>query len=655
MSNPRNNFDREQAKANSSHSAARPSSATVPDWQGHSHHGNPAYSQAPPNYTAATPQFYSNTPQQMPPQSFEGFRPHPPQYHDRGMDPGTVYPPASAAPSTDPSRSQIIDAFEQRISHIHFPDPHLGVAPTGNGAGSIFDTTRLAPTGSMQQSDGHGRPALHESPPPYRAEQAAPGMRTAGNVRVRTERSRRRLLNEQAHGQPYRAEQSQYPSHGSQSGFGHRPGDGSTPTPWALYGPMGAPSGVYHYPSQFSQPPTDQYRAFASNFGPAFDQQFEHPIFQDSPNMNNTGTGFGMAFEGPNSVGGPYRHSPGYFRSDSVDPALQSHAMAGYMQNVNQAVEAAEQEYEPQGHAPNTLASHLGGFGDRTAPVERAALARARAIAVQRTRQMQYLQFRSQRAAPRAPPPAQIQHFSTLSATDSSHDRDCPICQDPYDDDGHSAIQLQNVACTHVFGLSCLQEWVNSGMQNSHRCPSCRQSLAGALAGARPGRPSDAIDPPEAPMRGIGLRTGSYRMSSSMEEQMRVMQEQITQAHQDSHPAHPQDPPSAFGPATGSHPPPTPRIRPRGQAFRDLRERTEELMRRARATHQQQLVRFDADAALRTANAQVVGMQEASALVTRIANERTALILRQQAQINSVRDSMLRQVQHTRSRAEGPN
>jgi hypothetical protein len=90
--------------------------------------------------------------------------------------------------------------------------------------------------------------------------------------------------------------------------------------------------------------------------------------------------------------------------------------------------------------------------------------------------------LRALRAARQAPPPAQIQHFSTLLSNDSAHEPECAICQESYDDKEHTAIRLQKVNCIHVFGRSCLQQWVNSGMGNAHRCPNCRRDITAALS-----------------------------------------------------------------------------------------------------------------------------------------------------------------------------
>ncbi|KAF1828287.1 hypothetical protein BDW02DRAFT_574990 [Decorospora gaudefroyi] len=94
------------------------------------------------------------------------------------------------------------------------------------------------------------------------------------------------------------------------------------------------------------------------------------------------------------------------------------------------------------------------------------------------------------RAQRRKPSTATIQKYTALPASDPSHDAECPICQEPYCDREHVAIKLQNTHCDHVFGRTCLQEWVNSGMDNAHRCPICRQSIVSALTS-----PSRSVDP----------------------------------------------------------------------------------------------------------------------------------------------------------------
>ncbi|KAH8712107.1 hypothetical protein GQ44DRAFT_776303 [Phaeosphaeriaceae sp. PMI808] len=101
------------------------------------------------------------------------------------------------------------------------------------------------------------------------------------------------------------------------------------------------------------------------------------------------------------------------------------------------------------------------------------------------------------------PLPAKLQFFRTLPATDPSLDPECPICHIEYNDTDHPAIRPRHVACTHVFGRDCLQAWINSGMCNAHRCPSCRQTLAGAL-GLQDPDIARLIPPPDYDRRPYG-------------------------------------------------------------------------------------------------------------------------------------------------------
>jgi hypothetical protein len=100
-----------------------------------------------------------------------------------------------------------------------------------------------------------------------------------------------------------------------------------------------------------------------------------------------------------------------------------------------------------------------------------------------------------------APPPAHIEHFTALPTDNTSTAADCIICQEPYDNNEHAAIQLRNVTCTHIFGRACLQKWVNSRMANAHRCPSCRQDISGAFAHAAETPQSAAVNDHEVPSR----------------------------------------------------------------------------------------------------------------------------------------------------------
>ncbi|KAH7412274.1 hypothetical protein DE146DRAFT_642721 [Phaeosphaeria sp. MPI-PUGE-AT-0046c] len=87
---------------------------------------------------------------------------------------------------------------------------------------------------------------------------------------------------------------------------------------------------------------------------------------------------------------------------------------------------------------------------------------------------------------------AHIKHFTSIPATGTTEDPECPICFEDYDELAHRAVRLQNVVCDHIFGRSCIQAWVNSQMPNAHRCPSYRRSIVGALAGTGPSPPRAA-------------------------------------------------------------------------------------------------------------------------------------------------------------------
>ncbi|KAF2008130.1 hypothetical protein P154DRAFT_528754 [Amniculicola lignicola CBS 123094] len=76
---------------------------------------------------------------------------------------------------------------------------------------------------------------------------------------------------------------------------------------------------------------------------------------------------------------------------------------------------------------------------------------------------------------------ARLTRFSPVNG-ESLDDPNCPICQEPYSQQGdHIAAQLQCLACSHVFGKSCLEAWANSGMMNARNCPICRRPIGGAF------------------------------------------------------------------------------------------------------------------------------------------------------------------------------
>lgn len=52
----------------------------------------------------------------------------------------------------------------------------------------------------------------------------------------------------------------------------------------------------------------------------------------------------------------------------------------------------------------------------------------------------------------------------------------CSICKEPYHDEGHIAVKT---VCHHIFGKSCLAEWMDIGQETFGTCPICRHVLWG--------------------------------------------------------------------------------------------------------------------------------------------------------------------------------
>ncbi|KAF2832483.1 hypothetical protein CC86DRAFT_377645 [Ophiobolus disseminans] len=680
MSNPQNNFQREHAKPTSSNAALGSFSVAAPRRQRPSaYQSNPAYNQAELDYTATTaPPTYLNNPRPHPhvrSGALEGFYPYPSQYNEQTHDFNQVHLPASGA----------VDTSTYRSLHPNITRPQTRL-------NSGFDTAPLTQTAQWQQPPSDRRPAFHESPPPYRAHQATPDVRSLEDIhsevlRFRAERVRRGALGRSAYGQPYQQEQNHQLVHNvPHHEYGQQVEEGSVPVYPTYYESLGAQNGVYQDSSQFAQLPTGQFPTLSSAFASGVDRNFDQPVFQDPAYISNTGfelpansnSGFGMPTGGLHVVG----NVPGSLLS-AVDPGSAMHHLAngGYMQNVERAWEAVEQygPANPQQEGDifsNTPAPQYGSFtgtGDRhdmtaaQARVQELVEQRTRQVQVsmeQRSRHMQYARWRARRPVDlRPPPPAHVQHFTTLPAADSSHDADCPICHDPYDDGEHTAIQLQNVACTHVFGHCCLQEWVNSGMQNAHKCPSCRQSLAGALAVPQNRPPRNPYAAPTGP---ADESTASVSMLPGPRQRRQAVLEDMARATWEAreYRARQESDQRDFVAPLQTHVPTTvrrggavaepsaPSNPPERTTPNDYRQLAQDLINRTMARNQQQLARFDAEAAARTANAQATGLQEASALVARIAEERTAIVQRQQEQTAYMRERVVREVQgFARSRA----
>jgi hypothetical protein len=130
-----------------------------------------------------------------------------------------------------------------------------------------------------------------------------------------------------------------------------------------------------------------------------------------------------------------------------------------------------------------------------------------------------------------APLPAHVEHFTTLPTDDPTYDTDCVICQELYEENDHAAIQLQKANCSHVFGRACLQKWVNSGMGNAHRCPSCRQDIAGAFSRAVPTAPHTTANGTELPTR-LPVLVGGADSTERTRLTLDNMQRQLSELHQ---------------------------------------------------------------------------------------------------------------------------
>jgi hypothetical protein len=261
---------------------------------------------------------------------------------------------------------------------------------------------------------------------------------------------------------------------------------------------------------------------------------------------------------------------------------------------------------------------------------------------------------RIRRIARPPPPRAQIQYFTTLSTSDATHDPECPICQEDYDDDGHTAIRLQNVPCDHVFGLGCLQEWVNSGMTNAHHCPSCRQSMSGALSypepprsyvpGPVPGSWRSALREPQLPHQALSPFPDSSTLMGAEEDPWRDLNDgqtlstpRMAGVEQHSLPAY--SPLQSRFSSRSALPVQfdtfQPAIQHQEPQMESVRHLGANVLPETHVSHRQQLAVFDMDAARRVETATALGPGEASAMATRLAAERAAIVLQQEAQIRA--------------------
>ncbi|KAF2116197.1 hypothetical protein BDV96DRAFT_45220 [Lophiotrema nucula] len=64
---------------------------------------------------------------------------------------------------------------------------------------------------------------------------------------------------------------------------------------------------------------------------------------------------------------------------------------------------------------------------------------------------------------------------TTKTNMKSSTSTDCPICLLPFST-RDLPIRL-NTPCQHVFGRTCLEQWISSDRPNANTCPLCREVL----------------------------------------------------------------------------------------------------------------------------------------------------------------------------------
>jgi hypothetical protein len=431
--------------------AAENSSGMAQERPGRSSYYDRARDQVQPDHRAAVLQSI-----QVPSQGFHGT---PPRSHRHHGPPLSLQIDQAPTWATPPLESY---AALERYTHPYmrayaYHDPSIQ-APTLPSTSSYYNAAGLAPA---QPGAGHRRSALHGGWTPFLPDQRARG----------------RPNDAQSSPQPYLEEQTAPPSNGRPFyGCDTRPEDGGAQPPTMAQGD------VYQYPAYFSQPITGQYRAYASAPRTTFAQDLDDRFLRrrldndslDSYRNTQQGMATSMLVEG-SPTGGPAHGYAEETSSPTEREALQAFGSGDILEFSQELLTYEQQLRLLQAETHRRDVNSDATAGGRQASMDR----RAQALLALRAG------VGHARRAPRArpPPPAQVQHFSTLRASDPSHDTDCPICQDPYDDDEHPAIRPHNVSCTHVFGRGCLQEWCNSGMDNAHKCPSCRQSLAGALAG----------------------------------------------------------------------------------------------------------------------------------------------------------------------------
>lgn len=669
MSGPQNNSRHSLGKPSSSHAVTGQSSgAAQPHWQGpiqghHLSHGH--VNSDPTAVTSPPPYLESYRPDGLMVSSF-GFNIRQPGDHGQAhqtpnyfdSDPHSMFAHAQSHPGA------INYGFQP-------PPPHAGAPLLPGDSNFTANGSRFGQAVPMNRSQGDERMAPHRAPPAPHTGRSIPGNTTFGPpVRSGSRRSeivRRRQLNTPSSSAAQGARQN------SRRSLFVTPETSNSPAASMNANEANSmpQSHDYHYRTFIAQNYPDSVQApvpnmedlFAHAFTQPFAQNPQQPGWATSPStaMPSSSSGLqvpldprhlvhGSAVHGESFPGNTYDTSAPVSRSTSMN-GVDRATMPSFTPAAAQPQEThnqLQQIYEYYGVPP---ASASGSTTDPTGAGEDLAAARARRMALLERRSRQLQNFRRGMRATNRPSPAQLKHYTTLLASDSSHDVECPICQEPYDDEKHPAIQLQNVACTHVFGRSCLQEWCNSGMDNAHKCPSCRQSIEGALDSASVRRR------PRSPESRMASRTGpsSFRPDTLPRGQDEWLRDRFQRpagydpAQWDAHvqqlqgqllnstpPTHPflaqQSGPRASGRLMGTS----------SQAL----QAPEQQLLFNRAFQRQEMSRFDANAARRIANASATGYREAHALMAQIARERAALVARQEdEQFRALHERAIREYQ----------
>jgi hypothetical protein len=190
-------------------------------------------------------------------------------------------------------------------------------------------------------------------------------------------------------------------------------------------------------------------------------------------------------------------------------------------------------------------------------------------------------------------------------------------------------------------------------MTNAHHCPSCRQSIAGALSSSEPPRSyvlgpvpgswRSALREPQPPHQALSpFPESSTQMWAEdpwreLNEGQPLSTPRMEGVRQQSQPAYSPFP-SRFSTSPAlpvQFDPFQPAIQHHEQQMESVRHPGANVLRETHLSHRQQLAVFDMDATRRVETVAALGPGETSAMATRLAAERAAIVLQQEAQIRA--------------------